>query len=102
MQYDKTVLEESVKRIRRDPPPPGEVVREWCFGLDGSMSIEEGAEQLGVSRGVLDRLLDGRSRISPEMALRMEAAGWATADLWLQVQLHYDLAQERLRQEHAA
>ena len=39
----------------------------------------------------------GRAGISVAMALKLETAGWATADVWLNLQTYYDLAQERNR-----
>jgi len=36
-------------------------------------------------------MLNGRSGISPEMALRLESAGCGKAEGWLGMQLDYDL-----------
>jgi hypothetical protein len=40
-------------------------------------------KNLGVTRKALSDLLNGHSGMSPEMALRLEKAGWSTADAWL-------------------
>ena len=37
------------------------------------LNVTQAAEQLGVSRVALSRVLNGRAAISPEMALRIEA-----------------------------
>jgi addiction module antidote protein, HigA family len=63
------------------------------------LTVTEAAEQLGVSRPTLSRVLNGRAAISPEMALRLE--GWlgvehgGRADTWVAQQAAYDLWQAR-------
>ena len=54
--------------------------------------MTEAAQMLGVARHTLSRLLDGRSGISPEMALRLEKVGWSTAEFRIRRQAVYDLA----------
>ena len=44
-----------------------------------------------MSRQSLSELLNGRNGISADMALRLEKAGWSTAESWLRNQLTYDL-----------
>ena len=41
----------------------------------------------------------GQAGISPEMAIRLEKAGWSNADMWLRLQSQYDLAQVRRRED---
>ncbi len=77
-----------------DPPHPGLSIRENCLDPLG-LSVTEAAQQLGVARHTLSRVLNGRAGISPEMALRLEEMGWSTADFWLRRQTLYDLAQAR-------
>ena len=50
---------------------------------------------LGVARHTLSRVLNGHAAISPEMAIRLEKAGWSSAEFWLRRQTAYDLAQAR-------
>lgn len=61
------------------------------------LSVTEAAQQLGVSRVALSRVLNGRAAISPEMALRIEAwlgpARGGEARLWLAEQSAYDVWQ---------
>jgi len=57
------------------------------------------ASVLGVARHTLSRVLNGHAAISPEMAIRLEKAGWSNADFWLRLQTAYDLAQVRRRQD---
>jgi addiction module HigA family antidote len=58
--------------------------------------------KLGCTRQTFSRLLNGRTRISPSMALALERIGWSNAAFWVRRQALYDLAQERLRQQKAA
>jgi addiction module HigA family antidote len=45
----------------------------------------------------LSELLNGHNGVTAEMALRLEMAGWGTAESWLRNQLSYDLWQARQR-----
>jgi addiction module HigA family antidote len=55
----------------------------------------DAAEALGVSRKNLSELLNGHIRVSPEMALRLGMAFNTSAEVWLNMQTAYDLAQAR-------
>ena len=78
----------------KNPPHPGLSVRENCLEPLG-LSVTDAAEVLGVARHTLSRVLNGRAAISPDMAIRLEKAGWSSADFWLRRQTSYDLAQAR-------
>ncbi len=79
-----------------NPPHPGEIIREdYLKPLD--MTVTDTAKHLGVTRKTLSDLLNGHGGVSPEMALRLEKAGWLKADHWLQLQMQYDLWQARQR-----
>jgi antitoxin HigA-1 len=73
-----------------NPPHPGEIIREDCLKALG-LSVTEAAKGLGVTRKALSELLNGHSGVSPEMAIRLEKAGWSTAETWLRMQLQHDL-----------
>ncbi len=77
-----------------DPPHPGETIREDCLA-PLNLTVTDAAKGLGVSRQSLSELLNGRSGISADMALRLEKAGWGTAESWLRNQISYDLWQAR-------
>ena len=57
------------------------------------MSVTEAARRLGVSSKQLSGILNGRSGISPEMAIRLDKAFGGGAATWYQMQAAYDLAQ---------
>src|ERR1700683_587239 len=81
----------------KNPPHPGHSIKDAC--LDAlNLSVTDGARVLGVARHTLSRVLNGQSGISPEMAIRLEKAGWSNADHWLRMQATYDLAQARQHQ----
>ena len=79
-----------------NPPHPGLTLRDDVLPALG-LSVTEAANQLGVSRVTLSRLLNGRAAISPDMALRIEA--WLGVErggealLWLAEQSAYDVNQ---------
>jgi addiction module HigA family antidote len=81
-----------------NPPHPGLTLRDDVLPALG-LTVTEAAEQLGVGRQALSRVLNGRGAVSTEMALRIEA--WlgvdrgGRADLWLAQQTAYDLWQAR-------
>jgi addiction module HigA family antidote len=59
--------------------------------------MAQAARALGVTRQTVDRLVNQRCGVSPEMALRLEAAFGGDASTWLAMQSAYDLAQVRRR-----
>ncbi len=75
------------------PVHPGEILREDVLA-DLGLSVGEAASRLGVSRWSLRRVLDGSTRVSPNLALRLEMAGVGTARAWLAMQSAHDLAAE--------
>ena len=78
----------------KNPPHPGLSVRHDCIEpLD--LSITEAADILGVTRQTLNNLVNGKSGISPEMAIRLDKAFGGGAETWLRLQMAYDLAEAR-------
>ncbi|MCW9059928.1 MAG: HigA family addiction module antitoxin [Gammaproteobacteria bacterium] len=73
-----------------NPPHPGEFIRE-VYITPFDISARQVAESLGVSASTLNRLLNGDSNISPEMALRLSKALGRTPESWLAMQDQYDL-----------
>ena len=75
----------------KNPPHPGLSVRHDCLEPLG-LSVTEAARKLGVSRKQLSDIVNARSGISPEMAIRLDKAFGGGADTWLRLQAAYDLA----------
>ena len=71
-----------------NPPHPGEILREF---LPEGITIEEIARRIGVSRVQLSRVLNGRSAISAEMAIRISLLTATTPESWLTGQMKWDL-----------
>ena len=76
-----------------NPPHPGAIVKESMEILE--LSINGFAKTLKVSPSTVQRLVNGKSSVSPEMALRLEAVIGSTASMWLRLQSSYDLWNER-------
>ncbi len=75
-----------------NPPHPGEVLRELCLRPLG-LTVTAAAAALGVSRKTLSSILNRRSGVSAEMAIRLSLAFNTSAESWLNQQLQYDLWQ---------
>ena len=75
-----------------NPPHPGLSVRYDCLEPLG-LSVTEAAQKLGVSRKQLSDVVNGRSGISPEMAIRLDKAFGGGAATWCRLQAAWDLAQ---------
>ncbi len=73
-----------------NPPHPGEILREF---LPDDMTVENVARRLGVSRVQLSRVLNGRSSISADMAIRIGMLTGTTPESWLAGQSKWDLWQ---------
>lgn len=71
---------------------PGTTVRRDCLEKNG-LSVTDAARVLGVDRQTLSNLLNARSGVSPEMAIRLEKAFGTPAREWLMRQLDYELAE---------
>jgi addiction module HigA family antidote len=76
------------------PPHPGEFIREIYLEPNG-ITGRQLAAKLGVSPSTLNRVLQGNSGISPEMALRLSKALGRSPESWLAMQDNHDLWQAR-------
>lgn len=72
-------FQRALERLRHDPPHPGILVRVGCLGH--SPAASKAARQLSVTGPDFERILAGESGISPDLTVRIEALGWATAAL---------------------
>jgi addiction module HigA family antidote len=80
----------------KKPVHPGRLIREECIEAS-DITVTAAAEMLGVTRQALNNLINEKSSLSPEMAIRLEKVGWSNADAWMRLQMNYDLAQVRAR-----
>jgi antitoxin HigA-1 len=79
----------------KNPAHPGQLLKNELDEL--GLSVAAAAEGLGVTRQQLYNVINGKSAVTPEMAVRLEKGIGSTADTWLRMQTAYDLAQVRLR-----
>jgi antitoxin HigA-1 len=77
----------------KNPVHPGELVKANLEEL--GLATARAAEALGVTRQQLHNVINGKSSVSPEMAVRFEKAFGGSADMWLRMQAAYDLARVR-------
>lgn len=73
-----------------NPPHPGAVLRAW---LPEDMTVTDAAAALKVARVTLSKILNGNAGISADMALRLSQWLGTSPDLWLGLQVQYDLWQ---------
>ncbi len=76
----------------KSPPHPGLSVRHDCLEPLG-LTVSEAARKLGVSRKQLSDIVNCRSGISPEMAIRLDKAFGGGAETWYRLQSTWELAQ---------
>jgi addiction module HigA family antidote len=75
-----------------NPPHPADFI-EGVYLEPCALSIRQVAERLGVSATTLQRLVAGKSRVSPDRALRLSRVLGRSAESWLAMQDSYDLGQ---------
>lgn len=81
----------------KNPPHPGAFVKTEIIEAHG-LSVTEAAEVLGVTRPTVSQLVNERTALSPEMALRLEKAFGVKMETLMRMQNAYDIAQARSRE----
>ena len=79
-----------------NPPHPGGIVRRQCLEPLG-LTVTRAARGLGVTRQALSELVNERTGVSVDMAIRLSKAFGSTPETWLGMQMTYDLWQARDR-----
>jgi addiction module HigA family antidote len=80
----------------KNPPHPGSLIKTEVIEALG-ISVSKAAEILQVRRATLSDLLNGKSALTPDMALRIEKAFGPEMDHLLRMQLAYDVSRTRKR-----
>lgn len=75
-------------------PHPGMILREEVL-KPLNLTVVEVADRLGMARASISRVVNGRSAISYDLAIRLEAAGVSTTRFWTALQCEYDLEKAR-------
>lgn len=74
----------------RPPTTPGEILSEEFLAPLG-ITQKRLADHLGCDVKVINRIVNGRSRVTPEIALKLGAALRTSPDFWLNAQRAVDL-----------
>src|SRR5688572_5733727 len=78
--------------LMHNPPHPGLIVKRVL--IEGAnLSVTDAARSLGVGRVTLSKLINKKSGISPEMAVRLSLALNTSSEMWMNMQSMYDLWQ---------
>ncbi|MEM7584474.1 MAG: HigA family addiction module antitoxin [Acidobacteriota bacterium] len=75
---------------RRQPTTPGEILREEYL-IPLGMTQKQLADHLCVDLKVVNRIVNGRTSVSAEMALKLGATFRTTPEFWLNAQKAVDL-----------
>jgi addiction module HigA family antidote len=78
--------------VMHNPLHPGLIVKDALID-NTDLTVTEAAALLGVTRTTLSRLLNGKSGISPEMALRLSKFFGNSIEMWINLQAQYDVWQ---------
>jgi len=73
-----------------NPPHPGKIVKKSLID-NTNLTISDAAKKLHVGRVTLSKIINGHSGISPEMAVRLSLALNTSSQMWLNMQMIYDL-----------
>ena len=69
---------------------PGEILREEIINAN-KLTIQEAADLLKVTRPTLSNIVNGKSSVTPNMAIRISKVFGGNASLWVKLQMSYDL-----------
>lgn len=76
------------------PPHPGETIKEDVLEPLG-MSVNQMAKALGITAARLNDIVRGRRGITADTALRLARYLGTSAEIWMRLQLEYDLRTAR-------
>ncbi len=74
----------------KHPVHPGKIIK---HSVEASgLSVTDAADRLGVTRQTLSRVINEKTSLSPEMAVRVSKAFGSSVEHWMRIQMAYDLA----------
>lgn len=83
-------------RMTRKPTTPGEILQqEYLSPLE--MSQKDLADHIGQDVKVINRIVNGRSAVTAEVALKLAATFRTTPEFWLNAQKAVDLHAARIK-----
>ena len=80
---------------QHNPLHPGALIQRTYIEPFAEITGNKIADRLGIARSTFNRLLNGVSNVSPEMALRLSSVLGGSAESWLSLQDSYDLWKAR-------
>jgi len=80
---------------QHNPPHPGALIQRTYIAPFKAITGNKVADHLGVAHSTFNRLLNGVSDISPEMAIKLSAVLGGSAESWLTLQESYNLWRAR-------
>jgi antitoxin HigA-1 len=84
-------IKREISMTMHNSPHPGRVVKRAL--IDGAgLTVTSAAKALGVGRVTLSKIINGKSGISPDMAVRLSLALNTSSDMWINMQAMYDLS----------
>lgn len=78
------------KRMKRQPTTPGEILKEE-FLIPMNLTQKELADHIGVDIKVINRLVNDKTSVSPELALKLASTFQTSPEFWLNAQHAVDL-----------
>ncbi|WP_293933705.1 HigA family addiction module antitoxin [Sphingobacterium sp. UBA6645] len=69
---------------------PGLLLKEDILEFN-NLSVTDAAKLLGITRINLSKIINEKSAISPNMAIRISKVFGGSPDFWLKLQMRYDL-----------
>ncbi|MCG8556528.1 MAG: HigA family addiction module antitoxin [Proteobacteria bacterium] len=85
-----------VRKMKRRPTTPGEILNEE-FLLPMGLTQKRLADHIGHDVKVVNRIVNGRSSVSADMALKLASALGTSPEFWLNAQKSVDLHEARAR-----
>jgi addiction module HigA family antidote len=76
--------------MKRQPTTPGEILQEE-FLTPLNMTQKQFADHIGCDVKVINRIVNARTSVTAEMALKLGAALKTTPDFWLNAQKEIDI-----------
>lgn len=86
---------------RRKPTHPG-IILDEDYIKPLNLNLQMLADRLSITRNTLFKIRAGKARITPAIALSLAEAFDTTPQLWLNLQLNYDLWIEEHEHVHVA
>ena len=83
-------------KVTREPTTPGEILSEE-FLKPLKVTQKALGDHIGCDIKVINRLVNGRTSVTAEMAVRLAAALGTTAEFWLNAQQAVDLYHASVR-----